>query len=73
MKISVKVKPNSKSERIEKISETEFILSVNVPAKEDKANKRALELLSEHFDVGKNRIIIIKGHKNKNKIIEVVS
>lgn len=72
MKISVRIKPNSRQEKIEKIGEKEFILCVNAPAKEDKANRRARELLSEHFDVAKTKVVILKGHNSRNKIIEIL-
>ncbi len=73
MRISVKVKPNSRQERIEKIGEKELILCVNAPAKEDKANRRVRELLSEYFDVAKTRVVILKGHNSRNKIIEILA
>ncbi|MCX5657215.1 MAG: DUF167 domain-containing protein [Candidatus Omnitrophica bacterium] len=72
MKISVKIKPNSRQEKIEKIGEKEFILYVNAPAKEDKANKRVVELLGKYFDVAKTRVVILRGHNSRNKIIEMI-
>lgn len=36
-----------------------------------KANKELIKLLAEVLNVSKNRINIIKGEKNKDKIIEV--
>lgn len=72
MKIFVKVKPNSKIEKIEKINEAEFTLWVNAPAKEGKANQEVIELLSRYFDIAKSRIVIIKGEKCKNKMLEIL-
>jgi uncharacterized protein YggU (UPF0235/DUF167 family) len=129
MKIFVKVKPNSKIEKIEKIKEAEFTLWVNAPAKEGKANQEVIELLSRYFDtfgdkpqcltlgnqsykpeglkkagdlslsvstlsipeikyskhtpmlvigvyecvdIAKSRIVIIKGEKCKNKMLEIL-
>lgn len=36
-----------------------------------RANKELIKLLAEALNVGRNRISIIKGEKNKDKIIEV--
>jgi hypothetical protein len=72
MRILVKVKPNSKHEKIEKINNQEFVLWVRQPAKEGRANQAVIEFLSEYFGVAKRRIEIIRGHKNKNKIIDIL-
>ena len=72
MKISVKVKPNSKSEKIEKTGET-YILYVKEPAQEDRANLAVINLLSEHFKVPKSRISISKGKKSRLKIVEILN
>lgn len=72
MKISVKVKPNSKAEKIEKAGEGGFILYVKAPAKEGRANQTAIKLLSEYFDIPKSKITILKGQASKNKIVELL-
>ena len=59
-------------EKVEKINENEFILQVKAPPKEGRANQEVIELLSEYFHVSKSRIKIIKGHKSKNKIMEIL-
>lgn len=69
MKISVKVKPNAKVEKAQKLGNDEFILWVKAPAKEGRANEAAIRLLSEYLSVPKTRISILKGHKSKNKLI----
>jgi len=72
MKISVKVKPNSKSEKVEKIGET-YKLYVKEPAKEDRANLAVINLLSEYFKVPKSRISILRGKKSRQKIVEILN
>jgi uncharacterized protein (TIGR00251 family) len=69
MKIAALVKPNSKQERLEKINDNNFVLWVKAPAKDGRANEETVELLSEYLDIPKSRIAIIKGHRNRNKII----
>ena len=71
MKISIRVKPNSKTEKIEKSGEF-FTVYVKEPARENKANLAVINLLSEHFKVPKSQISIVSGLKSKQKIIEIV-
>lgn len=72
MKISVKVKPNSKVERVIEVSENKFILCVKAAPKEGRANEAVIRLLSEYFDMPKSRITILRGHTSRNKIIELL-
>lgn len=71
MRISVKVKPNSKIKRIEKLSDNEFMLFIKVPPKEGKANKAVVDLLSEYLDLPKTNITIIKGLTSRNKVLDI--
>ncbi len=71
MKISVRVKPNMREEKVEKGGDI-FTVSVKEPAKEGKANKAVIELLSEYFNVPKSKIIILSGVKSRHKTIEIL-
>lgn len=73
MKVTISVKTNSKIESVEKISELEYLVRVNTPPVEGKANKRIIELLSDYFDVPKSKISLVKGEKSKKKIFEIKS
>ncbi|MBM4129266.1 MAG: DUF167 domain-containing protein [Nitrospira sp.] len=70
MKISVKVKPNMKEEKVEREGDV-FTVSVKEPAKEGRANKAVIALLSEFFNVPKSRITILMGMRSKQKIVEI--
>ena len=72
MKLTVRVKANAKQEKIEKISKEDFILWVREPATEGRANTAVIKALSKYFDLAKSRITIIRGQKDKNKVIEVI-
>lgn len=65
------VKPNSRKEIVEKIEKDRFIVRANAPAKEGKANKRAIELLSEYYGISKNRICLMRGNKSKEKEFDI--
>lgn len=71
MRISVKVKPNSKERKLDKIGENSFLVYVKSPPFENRANIELLETISEHFNVPKSRISIISGHHSRNKILEI--
>jgi hypothetical protein len=70
MIINVKVKPNSKEEKIEKISENEYIIHVKEPAEDNKANIRVINLLSKELNVS-HKNIKIKNPTSRDKLIEV--
>jgi uncharacterized protein (TIGR00251 family) len=71
MEITVSIVPNSKKSEIIKVSENNYRIRVDAPASKNKANKRLVEILSEHFKVSKSSISIIKGFKSRNKIIRI--
>ena len=70
MIIKVKAKPNSKDEKIEKISESEFIIHVKEPAEDNKANIRIINLISKELGVSYKKIMI-KNPTSRDKIIEI--
>jgi uncharacterized protein (TIGR00251 family) len=70
VKIRVKVTPSSKTEEVIKERDG-FLVRVKEPAKEGKANRAVIKLLSDHFDVSQSSIIILSGFKSRNKIIEI--
>ena len=71
MKITVKVKPNSKENRVEIAGNNEYILRVKEKAQDGKANAAAIKTLSEYLGIPKARISIIRGHTSRNKIISI--
>ena len=71
MRISVKVKANAKRSGVDKISEKDFVVRVNVPPVDGKANEAVIKALAEYFDTPKSLIRIIRGHTAKQKIVDV--
>ena len=70
MILNIKVKPNSKEEKVERIAEGEYAISVKEPAEDGKANIRVINLLSKELNVG-YKSIKIKNPTSRNKLIEV--
>lgn len=71
MIIEVKVKPKSSKEKVLKISETQFEVSVSTPPEKGKATKRVIELLAEYLNTPKSNIKILKGETSRIKIFEI--
>jgi uncharacterized protein (TIGR00251 family) len=71
MIVNVKVTPKAKLSRIEKLSETSYKIHVTQAPEDNKANKAVLELLAEHLSVRKNQVVLIRGEKSRNKVVEV--
>ncbi len=71
MKISIKVKPNSKERRVEQTGYHQFLIKVKAPAQENKANKEAIEALADHLHVPKSRISIVSGSKSRQKVVNI--
>lgn len=71
MFIKVKCHPGSKKESINKKDEETLEVFVKEKPERGEANKRVLEILSEHFKVSFRKIKIVKGAKSQNKIFEI--
>lgn len=73
MKIFVKAKPSAREERVEKVSETNFIVSVTEPPKDGKANKAIGNALAAYFDVSPSRVNLVSGFSSRLKVFEVLN
>ena len=71
VRISIKVKPNSKKDIVEQTGENQYNVRVKEKAIEGRANEAAIALLSKYFGVSKNNITVIVGTKNRNKIVAI--
>lgn len=70
MILNVKVKPNSKEEKVEKIGENKYKIDVKEPAEDNKANIRVINLLSKALNAP-HKNIKIKNPTSRDKLIEV--
>lgn len=71
MKIFVKVRPSAKAEKVEKVGENDFAVSVKEPPKEGKANDAVIKLLAKYFGVSKSAVNIFSGKALRQKIVEI--
>ena len=76
MKLNVKITPNAKKsevlgEEYDLFGEETLRIKVAAPPVEGKANKELINILSEHFKVSKSKVLIIRGKKSRNKVVEI--
>ena len=71
MKITVKVKPNSKQECVEKTGESKFLVWVKAKPVEGKATEGVVRALAEYFDTSRSNIRLVKGQTSRVKVFEI--
>ena len=69
--ISVKVKPNSKQQRVTQAEDGSFTVQLKSPPVDGKANAELIQLLAKNFGVPKSAIRIKTGAGAKNKLVEI--
>jgi len=72
MFLKVKVSPEAKREEIVKKAEDEFEIKVREKAKEGRANQRVKEVLASYLKVPEEKLILIRGVKQRNKIFKLI-
>jgi len=71
MKIQVRAKPNSHEEKVEKIDDAHFIVSVKEPPEKGKANQAIRNALAVYFKTSSSSVRIISGWSSCSKIVEI--
>ncbi|BAQ63867.1 DUF167 domain-containing protein [Geminocystis sp. NIES-3709] len=72
MKINVKVKPNSKQQKIEENNEGVWIINLKSPPVDGKANQELISLIAKQFKVKKSQVNIKSGLSSQHKVIEII-
>ena len=72
MRYEVKATPNSREASVVEEG-TRLKVKIDAPPVDGKANRRLIEILSDHFDVPKSEIKIVFGYASRNKIVEILS
>jgi hypothetical protein len=71
MKLNITVISNAKTSEVIQIDKYNYKVKVDALAVEGGANKRLITILADYFNVSKSSIKILKGFKNKNKIVSI--
>lgn len=71
-KINIKLLPRSSQNKIvgEMVDGT-LKVKLTAPPVDGKANEALIELLSKHFVIQKNKIKVVRGLTNKNKVVQI--
>lgn len=72
MTIFVKAKPNAKEERVEKIDDIHFEVTVKEPPIQGRANAAIIKALADFFNIATSRLRIVSGYTSRQKVIEVL-
>lgn len=72
MKYTITVKPNAKSQSVERVSDTELLVSVKAPAKDGRANEELIRIVTDFLHIPQSHISIKRGASGRKKILEVV-
>ena len=72
MKISVKIKPNSRyREEVVANDDGSLVVYTKAPAVEGRANLAAVKLLAKHYGVAPSRVKLVRGATSRNKVFEI--
>jgi uncharacterized protein len=70
-KLQVKVKPNSKVQKITEEADGSLTVNLKSPPVDGKANEELIKLLAEKFDIPKSDIRIKSGLSSRQKLVEI--
>ena len=71
--VKIRVIPNARKTEFSGYRDDELLLRLNAPPVEGKANKAAIEFLSEYFGVSRAAVILLRGESSRHKIFQIVS
>lgn len=73
MRLKIKVKPKSRTTRVEKAADGSLKVWVKAAPEKGRANEEVIESLSEYLDIPKSRISVASGHTSSQKTIDISS
>ena len=71
MRINVKAKPGAREDKVQKLDDASFVVSVKEPPVQGRANRAIIKLLAEYFGVPSGGVRIVSGHTSRQKIVEI--
>jgi len=69
--LNVRVEPRSSRTCVVGVVGEALKVKLTAPPVEGAANKQLVEVLSDHFNIRKSDIEILKGRSGKNKVVEI--
>jgi uncharacterized protein (TIGR00251 family) len=71
MLFNVKVIPRASRNEVITVASDALRVRLTAAPVDGKANDALVDLLSDHFDVAKSKIKIVRGGTSKNKVVEI--
>jgi uncharacterized protein YggU (UPF0235/DUF167 family) len=71
MYVKARVTPGAKKERVVRIDDTHFELSVREPARQNMANNRVRELIARECGVPPGKVRLVSGHRSPAKVFDI--
>ncbi|OGF20459.1 hypothetical protein A2316_03535 [Candidatus Falkowbacteria bacterium RIFOXYB2_FULL_38_15] len=72
MKIFVQAKPSAREEKIEKMDESHYTVSVKEPPIKGLANEAIIKAVAGFFNVPRASVRIVSGYTSRQKVIEII-
>ena len=72
MRIFVTVKTRARQEKVERIDDTRFVVSVKEPPVDGRANAAVVAIVASHLDLHRSKVRIVSGHRGRQKVLEVL-
>ena len=70
--IRVRAFPDARKEHIEEVESYILRIFVREPAKDNRANRKILDLVADFYTIPRNKLRMISGHHGMSKMIEVL-
>ena len=70
-KISVRVQAGAHRDEVAGVVDGVLLVRVAAPAHEGRANRGLCRLLAERLAVAPSRVVIVRGQRSRNKLVEV--
>jgi uncharacterized protein (TIGR00251 family) len=70
--LKIRVIPNARKTEFSGYRDDELVLRVNAPAVEGKANKAAVEFVSQYLGVTRSAVVLLRGETSRHKIFQIV-
>ncbi|HEX7770822.1 MAG TPA: DUF167 domain-containing protein [Pyrinomonadaceae bacterium] len=69
--LQIKVKPNSRTSRLEQNEDGTWLAQIKSPPVDGKANEELIALVAKHFGCRKSEVSIKSGGSSRTKLIQI--
>lgn len=70
--LKIRVIPNARKAEFSGYRDDELVLRLKAPAVQGKANKAAVDFVSEYFGVTRSAVVLLRGERSRHKIFQIV-